>query len=388
MLSWAVGAARGLEPRHLVVVVGHLRDQVEAHLAEHSPDVTTAVQSEQKGTGHAVACGLDGLDDLEGEVVVTYGDVPLLTGETLRDLVAAHRSQGNLVTVLTAEVEDPTGYGRILREGQRVRGIVEHKDATQDELSIREINSGIYVFDAAALRQGVAQLSDDNAQGEYYLTDVVTMAARGSLEVTGRRGVGAHRTDDVWQTEGVNDRVQLARMNAEMNRRIVERWMREGVTVVDPSTTWIEPDVTLARDVTLEVDTILRGATTVGEGSCIGPHTVLVDTEVGTQAQVRRSEALLAVIGDQVRVGPFANLRPGTVLAASARIGAFVETKNTSLGEDAAVPHLAYVGDTTVAAGSSVAAGTTRGGSGRTAENSGEPSTRHHDETPTPEADQ
>ena len=348
MLSWAIGAARGLNPEHLVVVVGHRREQVEAHLAEDAPDVTTAVQTEQKGTGHAVACGLEGLDELHGEVVV---------GETLQRMVEVHRERRNLVTVLTAEVEDPTGYGRILRGGEAVVGIVEHKDADEAQRAVREINSGIYVFDAEALREGVSKLSNDNVQGEYYLTDVVTMAADGTVEVPGRGRVGAFRIDDVWQTEGVNDRVQLARMNAEVNRRIVTGWMRAGVTIIDPTSTWIQPDVDLANDVTLYPGVFLNGATTIGAGATVGPDVTVTDSEIREEATVTRSEVTLAVVGEGVRVGPFSNIRPGSVLDRDAKVGAFVETKNTHIGTEAAIPHMAYVGDSEVTAGSSIVAG-------------------------------
>ena len=339
------------------MVVGHRREQVEAHLAEDAPDVTTAVQTEQKGTGHAVACGLEGLDELHGEVVVTYGDVPMLTGETLQRMVEAHRERRNLVTVLTAEVEDPTGYGRILREGEAVVGIVEHKDADEAQRAVREINSGIYVFDAEALREGVSKLSNDNVQGEYYLTDVVTMAADGTVEVPGRGCVGAFRIDDVWQTEGVNDRVQLARMNAEVNRRIVIGWMRAGVTIIDPTSTWIQPDVDLANDVTLYPGVFLNGATTIGAGATVGPDVTVTDSEIREEATVTRSEVTLAVVGEGVRVRPFSNIRPGSVLDRDAKVGAFVETKNTHIGTEAAIPHMAYVGDSEVTAGSSIVAG-------------------------------
>ena len=224
MLSYAVSAAAALNPSHLVVVVGHQRIQVAEHLESLNETVTTAVQDQQLGTGHAVACGLADLPDFDGDVVVTYGDVPLLTGETLQRLVHRHRSEGNSVTVLTAEIDDPSGYGRIIRVEGRVVGIVEDRDADERQQAIREINSGIYVFDAATLRSALGHLSTDNAQGEQYLTDVLRFAHDQG------RGVGAMVIDDVWQTEGVNDRVQLARMNEELNRRIVERWMLEGVT--------------------------------------------------------------------------------------------------------------------------------------------------------------
>ncbi|SHJ29686.1 bifunctional UDP-N-acetylglucosamine pyrophosphorylase / Glucosamine-1-phosphate N-acetyltransferase [Tessaracoccus bendigoensis DSM 12906] len=352
MLSFAVSAAAALDPGHLVVVVGHQREQVEEHLEKLSEAVSTAVQEQQLGTGHAVACGLAALGDLDGEVVVTYADVPMLTGDTLRDLVATHRGNLNAVTVLTAVVDDPTGYGRIVRDGGNVTGIVEHKDATEAQLQINEINSGIYVFDAATLRAGLASLTTDNSQGEQYLTDVVHFAAQRS----GR--VGAHRIDDVWQTEGVNDRIQLARMNAEMNRRIRDSWMLQGVTMIDPPSVWIDVDVDLAPDVTLLPGVILQGATTVRSGAVIGPDTSLMNVEVGEGAEVIRTHGSFAVIGDNANVGPFSYLRPGTILGTSGKIGAFVETKNAQIGDGAKVPHLAYCGDAVVDDGANIGAGT------------------------------
>ncbi|MDO5083239.1 MAG: bifunctional UDP-N-acetylglucosamine diphosphorylase/glucosamine-1-phosphate N-acetyltransferase GlmU [Arachnia propionica] len=352
MLSYAVSAAAALNPIHLVVVVGHQRIQVAEHLESLNETVTTAVQDQQLGTGHAVGCGLAGLPEFDGEVVVTYGDVPLLTGETLQRLLHAHRTEGNSVTVLTAEVDDPSGYGRIIRVEGRVVGIVEDRDADERQRAIREINSGIYVFDAATLRTALGQLGTDNAQGEQYLTDVLRFAHDQG------RGVGAMVIDDVWQTEGVNDRVQLARMNEELNRRIVERWMRDGVTVVDPRTTWIDIDVDLAQDVTLLPGTILQGATTIGVGATIGPDTTLADVEVGVDAEVIRSHASLSIIGDGATVGPFSYLRPGTQLVGNSKVGAFVETKNTILGEGSKVPHLSYVGDAVIDEGSNIGAGT------------------------------
>ena len=342
MLSYAVSAAEALNPHHLVVVVGHQRVEVLEHLESLSQNVSTAVQEQQLGTGHAVSCGLEQLPNLEGEVVVTYGDVPLLTGKTLRRLVSIHRAESNAVTVLTAEVEDPSGYGRIVRTGGKVTGIVEHRDASDEQLLIREINSGIYVFDAAVLRDGLAQLNTDNAQGEQYLTDILRYAH--DLD----RPVGALITDDVWQTEGVNDRVQLARMSQELNRRILERWMREGVTIVDPRNTWVDIDVDLSQDVTLMPGVILQGATTIASGAVIGPDTTLQDVEVGENATVIRSHGSFAIIGDGATVGPFSYLRPGTQLGSGGKIGAFVETKNAVVGEGSKIPHLSYVGEGTI----------------------------------------
>lgn len=352
MLSYAVSAAAALAPEHLVVVVGNKREQVVEELGRLDESVTSQIQEEQRGTGHAVQCGLAGLDDIEGDVVVTYADVPMLTGDTLRQLVAVHRSKGNAATVMTAHVEDPTGYGRIVRDGERVCGIVEHKDATEEQRAITEINSGIYVFDAATLRAGLATLDTDNAQGELYLTDVITHA-----NGTGQQ-VGAYVTEDLWQVEGVNDRVQLARMNAEMNRRILDEWMRQGVTIVDPTSTWIDVDVDLAPDVVLHPGTILQGATTIGEGAIIGPSTTLMDVEVGAGAEVIRTHGSFAVIGEGATVGPFSYLRPGTILGANGKIGAFVETKNAKIAPTAKVPHLTYCGDAVLEEGVNIGAGT------------------------------
>ncbi|MGA4508038.1 bifunctional UDP-N-acetylglucosamine diphosphorylase/glucosamine-1-phosphate N-acetyltransferase GlmU [Propionibacteriaceae bacterium G1746] len=345
MLSYAVSAAQALDPQHLVVVVGHNREQVLEHLHEIAPEVTTAVQEQQNGTGHAVGCGLVGLEDIQGEVVVTYGDVPMLTGETLRQLVDAHRGAGNQVTVMTAVVPDPTGYGRIIRDGDTVARIVEQKDATETEATVQEINSGIYVFDAEVLRLGLSNLDTNNAQGELYLTDVITIANR-----EGHR-VGAHIIDDLWQTEGVNDRVQLARMNAEMNRRIVEKWMRAGVTVFDPVTTWIESEVDLARDVTVLPNTHLQGATSIAEGATIGPDTSLRDVEVGEGATVVRTHGELAVVGAGAVVGPWAHLRPGAQIGDRTTVAGFVAVRNASIGDGVTVAPLSYVGGVEVESG-------------------------------------
>jgi bifunctional UDP-N-acetylglucosamine pyrophosphorylase/glucosamine-1-phosphate N-acetyltransferase len=353
LLSYSVAAATELQPRQVVVVVGHLRDQVEAHLAEVAPHVTVAVQGDEAyGTGYAVRCALEKVADVDGEIVVTYGDVPLLTSETLAELIGTHRDRGSAVTVLTARVPDPTGYGRVLRDAEGlVSRIVEQKDADVDELAVTEINSGIYVFDPRVLRTGLSEITTDNASGELYLTDVIAVARRSGAPV------GAHLIEDVWQTEGVNDRVQLARMSAELNRRILHRWMRAGVTIADPASTWIDASVDLAADVTILRNTSLEGATSVAGGATVGPDTTLVDVEVGERASVTRTHAELAVIGPEASVGPFAYLRPGTTLAEAGKIGTFVETKNARIGPGAKVPHLSYTGDAEVAEGANIGAG-------------------------------
>ncbi|MFI7068241.1 bifunctional UDP-N-acetylglucosamine diphosphorylase/glucosamine-1-phosphate N-acetyltransferase GlmU [Kribbella sp. NPDC050124] len=354
LVGHAVVTARALAPEHLVVVVGNGRELVEAHLATVDPEVKTAVQEQQLGTGDAVRCGLSAVpQDFDGSVIVTSGDVPLLEAETLQELVAEHDKQGNAVTVLTARVPDPTGYGRIIPgEDGTVAGIVEHKDATSAQRQIDEINAGIYVFDAATLRDGLSRITTDNAQGELYLTDVLAIARE-----DGKR-VGAYVTEDAMQTEGVNDRVQLATLRAELNRRTLDKLMRAGVTIVDPNTTWVDQTVQLARDVTLLPNTQLHGATTVDEGATIGPDTTLTDVKVGAQATIIRAHGSQSEIGPQASVGPFAYLRPGTSVGVKGKIGTFVETKNTSIGDGAKVPHLTYAGDATIGEGANIGAGT------------------------------
>ena len=352
LLSYAVSAATNLQPEHIVVVVGHGRDQVEAHLGEIAPHVTTAVQEQQLGTGHAVQVALARLGEVSGEVVVTYGDVPMLATETLSALLAEHRREQAAVTVLTAEVPNPTGYGRILRDADgAVQGIIEHRDADEAQRAIREINSGIYVFEAETLRSALTELAPTNDQGELYLTDVLGLARRDG------RAVAALVIDDLWQTEGVNDRVQLSAINAEMNRRILDGWMRAGVTVIDPATTWVHASVDLAPDVTLLPGTSLEGATSVATGATIGPDTTLIDVEVGENARVVRVHAVLSVIGAGANVGPYASLRPGTTLGAGGKIGTFVETKNARIGAGAKAPHQAYLGDAVVGDGANIGAG-------------------------------
>ncbi len=354
LLSYAIRAAEHLDPERLVVVVGHEREPIEEHLADIAPQVTIAVQEQQNGTGDAVRCGLDQLVGIDGEIVVTYGDVPLLTGETLAQLVEVHRANSDAVTVLSTVLENPTGYGRIVRDpdGGQVAAIVEQKDATAAQAAITEINAGIYVFDAQTLREGLASLTTDNAQGELYLTDVVKFAR--SIG----RDVHSHILEDRWQAEGVNDRVQLATLGREYNRRLLEKWMRAGVTVLDPATTWVHDTVDLAADVTLLPGTSLEGATSVASGATIGPDTTLIDVEVREDASVIRTHGSLAIIGAGASVGPFAYLRPGTELSDGGKIGTFVETKNAKIGPGAKVPHLSYAGDVEIGENANIGAGT------------------------------
>ncbi len=354
LLGHVLAAARGAGPDHLVVVVRQDRDRVAEHVAALDPGALVADQDALPGTGRAAECGLAVLPpDLAGIVIVTVADAPLLTAQTLTELAQQHAEAGCDVSVVTASVADPLGYGRILRDADgSVRGIVEDRDATPQHQTVTEVNSGLYAFEAGVLRAALVEVGTDNAQGEKYLTDV--------LSVVHRKGgrIRAHVLADAWQTEGVNDRVQLARLGAELNRRIVEGWMRSGVTVVDPASTWVDVDVSLGRDVTIRPHTQVLGASTIGDDVLLGPDCTLTDVEIGAGASVVRTQATLAVIGPGASVGPFAYVRPGTELGAGGKIGGFVETKNAVIGPGAKVPHLSYVGDADIGEGTNIGAGT------------------------------
>ena len=335
LLSYAIDAAAAVTPQQLVVVVGHQRDQVEAHLADIAPQVTLAVQEVPRGTGDAVRSGMLPIPDVRGEVVVTMGDVPLLAGDTLRALVEAHRGNADAVTVLTTVLDDAGSYGRILRdEGGEIVRIVEFKDATAEQAAIREINAGIYVFDADVLREGLASLTTDNTQGELLLTDVIAFARS--------RGGRVHPMvlDDRWQAEGVNDRTQLAALGRIKNERICDAFMLAGVSIVDPGTTWIEDGVDIEADATLLPGTQLQGATTIHAGATIGPDTTLADAEVGVDAVVIRTQGQLTTIGDRTVVGPYVHLRPGTQIGADAKVGSFVELRAAKVADGETVPAL------------------------------------------------
>jgi bifunctional UDP-N-acetylglucosamine pyrophosphorylase/glucosamine-1-phosphate N-acetyltransferase len=353
MVAHVLSAVRALGPARVVTVVGHQRELVEPHVAAVMPEAVLAVQAEQLGTAHAVQVAVDAVGEVGGTVLVAYGDTPLLRTETLQLLLDDHASSGNTVTVLSGIVADPFGYGRIVRgAGGGVEAIVEEKDATDEQRGITEINSGILAFDATFLLEALGRIDNDNAKGEHYLTDAVALARDAGL------AVGARAVEDPTEIEGANDRAQLAALGKELNRRIVERWMRDGVTVVDPATTWIDADAELAPDVTLLPGVQLLGATKVDEDAVVGPDSTLRDCEVGAGARVVRTHATLAVIGAGAEVGPFSHLRPGTILGSRGKIGGFVETKNSRIGDGAKVPHLSYVGDADIGEGANIGAGT------------------------------
>jgi bifunctional UDP-N-acetylglucosamine pyrophosphorylase/glucosamine-1-phosphate N-acetyltransferase len=359
MLSHALHAVAKVAPRHLVVVVGKQREAVSAAVADLADElgrpIDIAVQDEQLGTGHAVACGLTALpDDFAGTVVITAGDVPLLDAETLAELTDAHGAESAAATVLTTTLPDPTGYGRILRspegEGRGLLGIVEQADATPKQQAIGEVNAGVYAFDIAELRAALSQLRSDNAQSELYLTDAISIVRQSGHVVR------AHHIDDSALVAGVNDRVQLSQLAGELNRRIVAGHQRAGVTVIDPASTWIDVDVTVGLDTVIRPGTQLLGVTRIGSRCEIGPDTTLTDVTVGDGATVVRTHGSSSTIGAAAVVGPFAYLRPDTVLGSDGKLGAFVETKNSVIGAGTKVPHLTYVGDADIGEHSNIGA--------------------------------
>ncbi|MQA74245.1 MAG: UDP-N-acetylglucosamine diphosphorylase/glucosamine-1-phosphate N-acetyltransferase [Solirubrobacterales bacterium] len=352
MVAWPVLAARAAGAGRVAVIVSPDRD-----LTPGLPTGTeTVVQPEANGTGGAVRAAHDIVRDSD-TVVVLSGDVPLISGEVVAALLETHRAADAAATVLSVELEDPGSYGRIVRgddgDGD-VERIVEtkHPEGMPAELlAIREINTGTYVFDAPPLVEALDRLAADEATGEYFLPDVLPTFREQGLRVV------AHLSSDPNVNLGVNNRADLALVTREAQRQILERHMHAGVTVVDPGATWIEAEVEIAADTTIEPGTYLRGATTIGPDSVVGPHTTLVDSTVGAGCRIVHSHVCEAEVGDEASVGPFAYLRPGAALGTRAKAGTFVEVKGSRIGDGAKVPHLAYVGDAEIGAGANVGAG-------------------------------
>jgi bifunctional UDP-N-acetylglucosamine pyrophosphorylase/glucosamine-1-phosphate N-acetyltransferase len=352
MVAWPIEAAREATGAEWVVAI----DSPKENSVPGLPDkVRIVTQPEPDGTGGAVRAALPLIREAE-TVLVLSGDVPLISPETISGLLEAHAASGAAATMLTIELENPGSYGRVLRDaGGEVERVVEAKtagDATPEQLAIREINAGTYAFAAGPLAEALAGLSNDNAQGEYYLPDVLP-----ALREAGH-SVAAHPTEDLAVTMGVNDRADLAAVEAEARRRILRAHMLAGVTVVDPASTWIDAEVEIAPDARIEPGTSLRGRTIVGSGSTVGPLSTLTDTTLGSGVSVPHSFLVECVAGDGAQIGPFAHLRPDAELAPGAKAGSFVEVKNSQIGEGAKVPHLAYVGDAEIGAGSNLGAGT------------------------------
>ncbi len=351
MIAWPLAAARGAGAGKLIVV-----DAPGEPLRAALPaDVEVAVQLQARGTADAVNAAAP-LIDPEATVIVLAGDVPLITAQTLAALAEHHRRQGAAATILTAVLEDPSGYGRVVRAiDGTVERVVETKaagDASELELQIREVNTGIFAFDAAALLEALPKVRADNAQGELYLPDVLPILREHE------RTVVAFELQDPSETLGINDRRQLAAVRAIAQRRILDAHMLAGVTVVDPAVTVVDVEVTIGADSVIEPFTSLHGSTAVGSGSTIGPHSTLIDASVGSHATILHSYVKEAVIGERVSVGPFAYLRPGAVLREGSKAGTFVEIKNSEVGAGSKVPHLSYIGDASIGENTNLGAST------------------------------
>ena len=353
LLGHVLAAVEPLRAAQTLVVVGHGRDQVTEELAASQAGATPVVQDEQNGTGHAVRLAVQAAGDVEGAVVVVPGDAPLLTAATIEALARRHLETRAAATLLTARMPDPHGYGRVLRDQDgHVSGIVEEKDADDRTRQIDEVGTSVYVFDAKKLVANLDRLTRDNAQGEEYLTDVVgLLVADGDV-------VASVTAEDYRETLGINDRVQLAQARRIMRDRIVTHWMREGVTITDPETTWMGVNVRLEPDVTVHQNTQLHGTTTIRSGAVIGPDCTLTNTVVAEGANVVKSHCDGAEIGPEASVGPYSFLRPGTRLGPRAKAGAFVEMKAATVGADSKVPHLSYVGDAQIGERSNIGAAT------------------------------
>ena len=354
-LNRVMDSVSALDPDTLAVVVHYQADRVTEAARSYNERVTIVNQDDKPGTGRAVQCAMAQLaqqGELEGSVLIAASDMPLLDSDTLSQLLAFHNASGNGATVLTTVLDDPTGYGRIIRDSEgNVLRIVEQKDANSSELAVHEVNTSVYVFDAAVLSKAIADLKSDNAQGEFYLTDALETAKQDGA-------VGAFAAPDPLSVEGVNDRVQLAALAKAHNIRVCEQWMRAGVDILDPQTTWIEDDVEIGRDAVILPGSFLQGHTVIGENAVVGPYTTLIDAVVDDEAVVERSRVQESHIGRGTNIGPWTYLRPGNEFGEGAKAGAFVEMKKAHIGNGTKVPHLSYVGDAELGDHTNIGGGT------------------------------
>lgn len=354
MLAWTLDAVRALNPDNLLVITGFQAEQVREALDGESIQRQDVLQESPRGTGHAVMCAREALGaHPDGDLLILNGDLPLLTGDSLSRFLAAHRNAGATLSVLSTEPEDATGYGRMVRDGDRLARIVEHKDATTEERTIREINCGVYLVRLPALLSALENLGNDNAQGEYYLTDIVqTLAAQGAL-------VQPVLHPHPGEVLGVNDRRELAEASGFLGDRKRQELMRDGVTLLDPARTYIDPRARIGTDTTIYPNVWIEGPCHIGSGCEVRPNVHLIDTRVGDGVTLKDHCVIeKSDIGDAAQVGPFAHLRPGTILARDVKIGNFVETKKTQLGEGSKASHLSYLGDARIGRGVNVGAGT------------------------------
>ena len=353
LIGHVLSTAHALGAEHVVAVLRHEKEQIENYVKAFYPNTLIAIQDEIPGTGRATEAALSALPQgFSGDVVVLSGDVPLLDTQSIHELLEIHRESGNAGTLISTFLENPNGYGRILRSRESFLGIVEQKDASPDQLEIAEVNAGVYVFSVPKLLIALEKVTTANAQSEKYLTDVA------SLMLSTGESVSAHAIADHWLVAGVNDRHQLSQVALELNQRIIKAWQLAGVTIQEPASTWIDVTVQLGTDVTLLPGTRLHGFTSIGQYSVVGPDTTLTDVEVGQKAVISRTQASTSRVAAGANVGPFAYLRPGTDLGEDGKIGAFVETKNAKIGRGSKVPHLSYVGDAEIGEETNIGAGT------------------------------
>lgn len=352
ILAHVLSAISKLDSKEIRVVVGSGRDEVVRELNSVAPSAKSIHQEVRGGTGHATKLALEGAAK-SGQVLVCAGDTPLLTSETLLELLKTHQASGGAATVLTTELPDPYGYGRIVHDASgELESIVEERDASEAIREISEINSGVYLFEIDALNGALAKISKSNSQGEEYLTDVISILKGEGKKVT------TYRTDDFVEILGINDRAQLADVASLMRDRINDSLMRSGVTITDPASVWIDLDAEIDSDVHIEPGVAIRGRSRVESGAVIGPRTTLIDTEVGAGARVFESHCESSKIGARANVGPYSHLRGGTVLAEEVKVGSFVEMKNALVGEGSKVPHLSYVGDAKIGRETNIGAAT------------------------------
>lgn len=349
MVQHVIDQVKSLDINEIVTIVGHGAEKVKEQLGE---DSQYALQAEQLGTAHAVQQASEMLADREGVTIVVCGDTPLIKGETMEALFKHHEETSAKATILTARAEDPTGYGRIVRNAEGfVEKIVEHKDANEQERTINEINTGTYCFDNKMLFEAIQNVSNDNVQGEYYLPDVI--------EILKNQGetVSAYVTDNFAETLGVNDRVALAEAERTMKKRINEFHMRNGVSIIDPDNTYIGPDVAIGQDTVIFPGTTLSGSTDIGSECQIGPNTEISSCEIGNNTVIRQSAAFDSKIGSEVNIGPFAHIRPASDIHDEVKIGNFVEIKKAVFGKGSKASHLSYIGDAEVGADVNIGCG-------------------------------
>lgn len=349
MIDHIIDALKNAGINDTIVVVGHRAEVIKAHLGEK---VESVYQEEQLGTGHAVMCCREFLENKSGRVIVLAGDAPLITSETISKVFEYHTENGCSATVLTADALDPTGLGRIIRNGNGdIEKIVEHKDATEEERMVREVNSANYCFDIDALKYALGKITNNNAQKEYYLTDTIEI-----LKKAGKK-VGAYKTDFV-EFMAVNSRVQLYEAESAMRKRILTSLMENGVTIIDPASTYVDSDAVIGMDTTLYPGTIIEGRVVIGEDCVIGPNSRIVDSKIGNGVEIQSSVVLKSTVNDCSKVGPFAYIRPDSEIGKNVKIGDFVEIKKSKIGDKTKVSHLTYIGDAEVGCGCNFGCGT------------------------------